>query len=207
MVVILQDEFWGQFWLFLQFLIYLRFGWTNFEKNWWPNCRFFDARTDSDKILYRYDPQNFWETLEAGAKKWIFSPFWLLWSKNLGTSEIEKDKKFMSKLNYSSRSNQWCNRHVNMLKHIDLAELQRSVGNSRSRWKKVNFLSFWLLWSQISGSLELENEMKSMGKLNKLRVQPHSHSSALPPPHTQNSILKAVFCHFFGQRPQRADVT
>ena len=34
----------------------------------------------------------------------------------------------MSKLNYSSRSNQWCNRHVNMLKHIDLAELQRSVG-------------------------------------------------------------------------------
>ena len=32
MVVILQDEFWGQFWLFLQFLIYPRFGWTNFEK-------------------------------------------------------------------------------------------------------------------------------------------------------------------------------
>ena len=34
----------------------------------------------------------------------------------------------MSKINYCSRANQWCNQHVNMLKHIDLAELRRSVG-------------------------------------------------------------------------------
>ena len=95
-----------------------KFGW-----NWWPNWRVFDALTESGKIFDRYDPQNFWETLEAGAKKWIFSPFWLPRSKNSGTSEIEKDKKSMSKLNYSSRSNQWCNWHDNMLKHIDLAEL------------------------------------------------------------------------------------
>ena len=94
-----------------------------FRWNWWPNWRVFDALIESGKIFDQYDPQNFWETLEAGAKKWIFSPFWLLWSENLGTSETEKDKKFMGKLNYSSRSNQWCNRHVNMLKHIDLAEL------------------------------------------------------------------------------------
>ena len=99
-----------------------------FLKNWWPNCRVFDALTDSGTIFNRYDPQNFWETLEAGAKRWIFSPFWSLWSQNLGTSEQEKDKKSVSKLNYCSRANQWCNRHVNMLKHINLAELQRSVG-------------------------------------------------------------------------------
>ena len=102
-----------------------------FRWNWWPNWRFFDALTESVKIFDRYDPQNLWETLEAGAKKWIFSPFWLLWSKNSGTSEIEKDKKSMSKLNYSARCNQWCNRHVDMLKHIDLAELKRSVGMTK----------------------------------------------------------------------------
>ena len=32
MEVILQDEFLSQFGLFLQFWIYLRFGWTNIEK-------------------------------------------------------------------------------------------------------------------------------------------------------------------------------
>ena len=32
MVVILRDEFRGKFWLILQFSIYLRFGWINFEK-------------------------------------------------------------------------------------------------------------------------------------------------------------------------------
>ena len=100
-----------------------KFGW-----NWWPNWRVFDALTESGKIFDQYDPQNFWETLEAGAKKWIFSPFWLLWSNNLGTSEIKNDKKSVGKLNYCSRPNQWCNRHVNRLKHIDLAKLQRSVG-------------------------------------------------------------------------------
>ena len=120
-------------------------------KNWWPNWRVFDALTESGKIFDRYDPQNFWETLEAGAKKWIFSPFWLLWSKNLGTSEIEKDKKFMSKLNYSSRSNQWCNRHVNMLKHIDLAELQRSVG--MIKW---HFLVILVILGSKSGHFALE---------------------------------------------------
>ena len=39
-----------------------KFGW-----NWWPNWRVFDALTESGKIFDRYDPQNFWETLEAGA--------------------------------------------------------------------------------------------------------------------------------------------
>ena len=29
----------------------------------------FDALTDSGKTFDRYDPQNFWETVEAGAKK------------------------------------------------------------------------------------------------------------------------------------------
>ena len=32
----------------------------------------------------------------------------------------------MSKLNYSERSNQWCNRRVNMFLHLDFKELQRS---------------------------------------------------------------------------------
>ena len=113
-----------------------KFGW-----NWWPNWRVFDALTESGKIFDRYDPQNFWETLEAGAKKWIFSPFWSLWSQNLGTSEQEKDKKSVSKLNYCSRANQWCNRHVNMLKHINLAELQRSVG-----MLKCHFLVISVTW-------------------------------------------------------------
>ena len=83
--------------------------------------------TESGKIFDWYDPQNFWETLEAGGKKWIFLPFWLLWSNNLGTSETENDKKSVGKLNFCSRPNHWCNRHVNRLKHIDLAKLQRSV--------------------------------------------------------------------------------
>ena len=100
-----------------------KFGW-----NWWPNWRVFDALTECGKVFDRYDPQKFWETLEAGAKKWIFSLFWLLRSKNLGTSKIENDKKSVGKLNYCSRSNQWCNRHVNRLKHIDLSKRQRSVG-------------------------------------------------------------------------------
>ena len=86
-----------------------KFGW-----NWWPNWRVFDVLTESGKIFDRYDPQNFWETPEAGAKKWIFSPFWLLWSKNFGTTKIEKDKKSISKWNYSSISYQWYNQHVNM---------------------------------------------------------------------------------------------
>ena len=111
-----------------------KFGW-----NWWPNWRVFDALTESGKIFDRYDPQNFWETLEAGAKKWIFSPFWLLWSNNLGTSEIENDKKSVGKLNYCSRPNQWCNRHVNRLKHIDLAKLQRSVG--MMKWQFLVIMS------------------------------------------------------------------
>ena len=122
-----------------------------FGQNWWPNWRVFDALTESGKIFDRYDRQNIWETLEAGAKKWIFSPFWLLWSKNLGTSEIEKDKKFMSKLNYSSRSNQWCNRHVNMLKHIDLAELQRSIG--MIKW---HFLVILVILGSKSGHFAFE---------------------------------------------------
>ena len=123
-----------------------------FWKNWWPNCRFFDARTDSDKILYRYDPQNFWETLEAGAKKWIFSPFWLLKSLNFSASELDKDKKSVSKLNYYSRANQWCIQHINMLKQINLAELQRSVGmikchfgNFGHFWPKIGPLRLWNL--------------------------------------------------------------
>ena len=78
---------------------------------------------DSGKIFDRYDPQNVLETVEAGAKKSIFLPIWLLLSQNFGASELEKDKKFMSKSNYSSRANQWCNRHLNMLKHTDLLEL------------------------------------------------------------------------------------
>ena len=82
-----------------------------FGQNWWPNWRFFDALNESGKIFDRYDPQNFWKTLEASAKKWIFLQFRLLWSYNLGTSELEKNKKSMSKLNYSSRSNQWRNPH------------------------------------------------------------------------------------------------
>ena len=98
-----------------------------FWENWWPNWKFFNALTDSGTIFNRYDPQNFRETQEAGATKWIFSPFWSLWSQNLGTSELEKDNKLVSKLNYSSRANEWCNRYVNMLKHMNLAELQRSV--------------------------------------------------------------------------------
>ena len=88
-----------------------RFGW-----NWWPNWRFFDALIESGKIFDWYDPQYFGETLEAGVKKRIFLSFWLLQSQNKGTTELEKDKKNRSKLNYSSRSNQWCNRHVNMAK-------------------------------------------------------------------------------------------
>ena len=32
MMVILSDEFDGQFWHFLQFLIYLRFGWTDLDE-------------------------------------------------------------------------------------------------------------------------------------------------------------------------------
>ena len=114
-----------------------------FRWNWWPNWRFFDALTESVKIFDRYDPQNFWETLEAGAKKWIFPPFWLLWSKNLGTSEIEKDKKFMGKLNCSSRSNQWCNRHVNMLKHLDLTEFKRLKGLSKLVCKAILGKTKW----------------------------------------------------------------
>ena len=39
------------------------------KKNWWPNWRFFDALNESGKIFDRYDPQNFWKTPEAGAKK------------------------------------------------------------------------------------------------------------------------------------------
>ena len=70
-----------------------KFGW-----NWWPNWRVFYALAESGKIFDRYDPQNFWETLEAGAKKWFFSPFWLLWSKNLGTSEIENDKRISGQI-------------------------------------------------------------------------------------------------------------
>ena len=87
----------------------------------WPYDRFYSWPPPPLK-------SHFWETLEAGAKKWFFPPFWLLWSNNLGTSEIENDKKSVGKLNYCSRSNQWCNRHVNRLQHIDLAKLQRSVG-------------------------------------------------------------------------------
>ena len=87
-----------------------------------------DALTDSGKTFCQYDPQNFWENVEASAKKWIFSPIWLLWSQNFDASKLAKDIKSMSKLKYSSRANQWCNRHVNMLKHIDLAELRISVG-------------------------------------------------------------------------------
>ena len=49
-------------------------------------------------------------------------PFWSFWSKNLGTSKQEKYKKLVSK-----RANQWCNRYVSILKHINLEELQRSV--------------------------------------------------------------------------------
>ena len=103
-----------------------KFGW-----NWWPNWRVFDALTESGKIFDQYDPQNFWETLEAGAKRWFFSPFWLLWSTNLGTSKIENDKKSVDKLNYCSRSNQWCNRHVNMFWHLDFTKHQRSKGMSK----------------------------------------------------------------------------
>ena len=83
-----------------------KFGW-----NWWPDLRVFDALTESGKIFDQNDPQHFWETLEAGAKKWIFSPFWLFWSKNLGTFAIENDKKSLGKLNYCLRSNQYCNQH------------------------------------------------------------------------------------------------
>ena len=53
-----------------------------FGRNWWPNWRFFDALTESAKIFDRYDLQIFRETLEAGSKKWIFMPLWLLWSQN-----------------------------------------------------------------------------------------------------------------------------
>ena len=45
----------------------------------------------------------FWETLEAGAKKWIFSPFWSLWSQNLGTSEQEKAEQGRIHSQYQSR--------------------------------------------------------------------------------------------------------
>ena len=107
----------------ISWLCMVQFWW-----NLWPNWRFFDALTDSGKIFGRYDPQNFWENVEAGAKKWIFLPIWLLWSQNCDDSKLAKDIKSMSKLNYSSRANQWCNQHVNMLKHIDLAELRISVG-------------------------------------------------------------------------------
>ena len=133
------SEFGGLFWHFTVFDISPP--WIDkFRWNWWPNWRFL-MLTESVKIFARYDPQNLWETLEAGTKKWIFSPFWLPRSKNSGTSEIEKDKKSMSKLNYSSRSNQWCNRHINMLKYIDLAELQRSVGMINQHF--LVFRSFW----------------------------------------------------------------
>ena len=70
-----------------------------FRRNFRPHRRFFYAQNESGKIFGRNDPQNFWKTPEAGAEKEIFLSFWLLWSHNLGTSEQEKDKKSMSKLN------------------------------------------------------------------------------------------------------------
>ena len=70
-------------------------------QNWWPNWRFFDALNESGKIFGRYDSQIFWKTLEAGAKNENFWPIWLLWLNNMGTSELEKDKKSMKKLNFS----------------------------------------------------------------------------------------------------------
>ena len=124
-------------WIWLSILIFFTIFdlsplWMNqFRQNWWLNQRFFNALIECGKIFGRNDPQNFWKTLEAGAKKEIFLPFWLLWSHSLGTSELEKNKNpnpwANYNLYYSSRSNQWCNWNVNMLKHIDLAELQRSV--------------------------------------------------------------------------------
>ena len=68
---------WGLFYqmnLMVHFDIFTIFDisplWMNqFERNWWPNWRFFDALNESGKIFDRYDPQNFWRTLEAGAKK------------------------------------------------------------------------------------------------------------------------------------------
>ena len=60
----------------------------------------------------------------------------------------------MSKIKYCSGANQWCNRRVNMLKHKDLAELHFGYFGHK----------FW--------ALEIENDIKSMCKLNKLRVQP-----------------------------------
>ena len=58
--------------------------------NWWSNWRFFDALTKSGKIFDRYGPQNFWKTVEVGAKKWV-KLFWLLWLQNFGASEQEKE--------------------------------------------------------------------------------------------------------------------
>ena len=109
MVVILQDEFLGSILTLFTIFDISPLWMDQFWKNWWPNCRFFDALTDSGKIFDQYDPQNFWQTLEAGAKNWIFSPIWSLGSQNLSTSEQEKDEKLVSKLNYSSSANQWCN--------------------------------------------------------------------------------------------------
>ena len=74
--------------------------------NWWPNWRVFDALTESGKIFDQYDPQKFWKTLEAGAKKEIFLPFWLLWSHSLGTSELEKDKNPNPWANYTTAQDQ-----------------------------------------------------------------------------------------------------
>ena len=51
---------------------------------------FLNALNESGQIFGQNDPQNFWKTQEAGAKKEIFLPFWLLWSHNLGTSKLEQ---------------------------------------------------------------------------------------------------------------------
>ena len=48
--------------------------------------------------------------------------------KNYATSKLKIDLKFMSKSNYSSRANQWCNQHISMFTHLDFRVFQRWRG-------------------------------------------------------------------------------
>ena len=108
----------------------------------------------------------------------------------------------MSKLNYSSRSNQSCNRHVNMLKYIDLAELQRSLGNSRCR---CNFSFILVTLVTNFGLIGVGKRYKIHGEIKQVTRSTPIHTPLPSPPqqHTQNKSILNAFLSLFGQRSQR----
>ena len=104
-----------------------QYGWNWWQKIFW--C------SESGNIFDRYNPWNFWEILEAGAKN-CFSVMATL------------DTKFG---------------HVNMLKHINLAEFQRSVDMVKWHFlvilvilgSKSDHFPLWI-WPKICEIMKLE---------------------------------------------------